>query len=80
MMAKILTTLALAVLVVTLGRTLVVIWNSETQLMELLKLVVSWKVFAGALVAGGARTFHGEISALLGRIAVNQPKQVREAA
>ena len=62
MMAKTLATVALVVLVVTLGRTLALIWSSKSDLFELLRLVLSWKVFAGALVAGGARTFHAEIS------------------
>jgi hypothetical protein len=72
LMAKALAYVALVVLVLTLGSTLLTIWfkwEPKKDLLDLTRLLLSWQVIAGGLAVGGAKTFGQEINGLLGRIA-----------
>ncbi len=71
-MATALAFVALIVLIVTLGSTLIGIltgWLPTDKLMEFTRLLLSWQVIAGGLAIGGGKTFQQEISGLLTRIA-----------
>jgi hypothetical protein len=72
LMAKALAYVALVVLILTLGSTLITIWaelNPKADLLTLTQHLLSWPVIAGGLAVGGAKTFNQEIKDLLKRIA-----------
>jgi len=71
-MAKALAYVAILALIFTLGSTLLAIWLQappKDKLFDLTKLLLSWQVIGGGLVAGGGKTFQQEIKGLLKRIA-----------
>ena len=71
-MATVLAFVALVVLILTLGSTLIAIltgWLPTDKLMEFTRLLLSWQVIAGGLAFGGGKAFNKEISDLLKRIA-----------
>ena len=71
-MAQLLGVVAVVTLIVTLVSTIVTIWleraASAAQFLQLTELLLSWEVIAGAVVVGGASTFHAELKALLDRL------------
>jgi hypothetical protein len=71
-MAKALAYVALVVLILTLGSTLLTICaqlKPKDELLKFTQLLLSWQVIAGGLAVGGVKTFNQEIKALLIRIA-----------
>lgn len=63
-MAKTLAIIAILMLVLTLGSTLVAIWwdlNPKDDLLKLAELILSWEVIAGGLVVGAGSSFRTAI-------------------
>ena len=71
-MATALAYVGLIALILTLGSTLLTIWlqsPARTDLINLTKELLSWKVIAGGLATAFGTSFKREIKDLLGRIA-----------
>jgi len=71
-MATALAYVGLIALILTLGSTLLTIWlqsPARTDLINLTKELLSWKVIAGGLATAFGTGFKQEIKDLLGRIA-----------